>query len=85
MEEARTVLERLERIERLRAEGAPPAALRLELRSLLAEGEAWLAVEPTGTERARKLLADCRARANAARPGTTLLPLEAVRSSPERT
>ena len=55
------MIERLERIERLREHGAPRGALLLEIRSLLAEGEAWLAAEPGGTEAARAALERCRA------------------------
>jgi hypothetical protein len=62
MDEARQLIERLERIDALRREGAPPADLLAEVRSLLAEGERWLAAEkPEGVERARAALADCRA------------------------
>ena len=39
MDEARQVLERLERIDALRREGAPAADLLAEMRGLLAEGE----------------------------------------------
>jgi hypothetical protein len=61
MDEARQVIERLERIDALRREGAPAADLLAEVRGLLAEGERWLAVEkPDGVERARTALADCR-------------------------
>jgi hypothetical protein len=45
MEEARRVLERLERIEVLEREGAAPAAVLVELRGLLADAEAWVRVE----------------------------------------
>ena len=45
MEEARAVLDRLERIERLRRDGAPPAALLDELRALLQEAEEWSRIE----------------------------------------
>jgi hypothetical protein len=61
MDEARQVLERLERIDALRREGAPAADLLREVRSLLAEGERWLAAEkPEGIDRARAALAVCR-------------------------
>ena len=61
MDEARQVLERLERIDALRREGAPVADLLAEVRSLLAEGERWIAAErPGSVERARTALADCR-------------------------
>ena len=56
------MLERLERIDRLReGGGARPVVLR-EVRKLLEEGEAWIAAEPGGTERAREALDACRAR-----------------------
>jgi hypothetical protein len=45
MEEALAILERLERIDRLRQEGAPGATLLLELRALLREAEEWSRVE----------------------------------------
>ena len=62
MDEARRVLERLERIDALRWEGAPAADLLAEVRSLLAEGERWIAAErPGSVKRARTALADCRA------------------------
>jgi len=61
VDEARTVLARLERIDDLEARGAPPGALLAEVRVLLAEAEEWLAVEPTGTERAAAALDRCRA------------------------
>ena len=62
MDEARQVLERLERIDALRREGAPTPDLLAEVRSLLAEGERWIAAERLeGSGRARAALADCRA------------------------
>lgn len=48
MDEARTVIRRLERIEALQSEEAPAAALLTEVRQLLREGEAWLAAERDG-------------------------------------
>jgi hypothetical protein len=45
VEEARRVIERLERIEELRRAEAPAPVLLAEVRSLLAEGERWLSVE----------------------------------------
>jgi hypothetical protein len=45
MEEAAHVLERLERIESLRASNAPAAELLAELRALVEEAEAWAMVE----------------------------------------
>jgi hypothetical protein len=62
MDEARQVLERLERIDVLRREGAPAVDLLAEVRSLLAEGERWIAAERSESlEQARAALADCRA------------------------
>ena len=57
MDEARAVLARLDRIEALEREGAPPGALLEELRGLVHEAEAWAKVE--GDERARKAVEDC--------------------------
>lgn len=51
MDEARTVIRRLERIEALQSEEAPAAALLTEVRQLLREGEAWLAAERDGAGR----------------------------------
>ena len=45
MEEARAVLERLERIEALDRAGADRPTLLNELRGLLADAETWFAVE----------------------------------------
>jgi hypothetical protein len=45
MDEARAVLERLERIEALDRAGAGREALLAELRGLLEESEAWSSVE----------------------------------------
>jgi hypothetical protein len=65
MDEARKVIERLERIEALRREEAPAAALLAEVRGLLHEGEAWLAAEGRATEGAEAALERCRARIRA--------------------
>jgi hypothetical protein len=46
MEEARKVIQRLDRIETLRRDEAPTAVLLAEVRALLADGERWLAAEP---------------------------------------
>lgn len=48
MDEARTVIRRLERIETLQSSHAPAAELLAEVRQLLREGEAWLAAEHEG-------------------------------------
>lgn len=45
MDEARRVMERLERIEELRGRAAPPEELLAELRALLREGHDWAAAE----------------------------------------
>jgi hypothetical protein len=62
MDEARRVLERLERIDRLREGGSSRPVLLAEVRGLLSDGERWLAAEPAGTERARALLDESRRR-----------------------
>jgi hypothetical protein len=61
VDEARTVLARLERIDELEARGAPPGALLAEVRVLLAEAEEWLEVEPGGAQRAAAALTRCHA------------------------
>jgi hypothetical protein len=60
VDEARAVLHRLERIEALEREGAPPRALLAEVRELLREGETWLETERDGTELAADALERCR-------------------------
>jgi hypothetical protein len=50
MDEARSVLRRLERIEALDRRGSPADLLLAELRALVAEAEAWVRVEPSSTE-----------------------------------
>lgn len=50
MDEARAVLERLERIERLDRTRAPAELLLAELRALVAEAEAWSRREGEGEE-----------------------------------
>ena len=47
-DEERQVIRRLERIETLQGARAPTADLLAEVRQLLREGEAWLAVEHEG-------------------------------------
>jgi hypothetical protein len=59
MDEARAVLARLDRIEALEREGAPPGALLEELRGLVQAAEAWVRVE--GDERARAAVEHCDA------------------------
>jgi hypothetical protein len=61
MDEARRVLERLERIDALRGGAATTADLLAELRGLIADGERWLAAEAAGgTGEARSALERCR-------------------------
>jgi hypothetical protein len=60
MDEARAVMERLERIEVLEREGAGPKQLLAEVRELLREGEAWLEREREGTDLAADALDRCR-------------------------
>jgi hypothetical protein len=62
MDEARRVMERLERIEALQEAEAPAAALLAEVRQLLRDGEAWLAAEGNGAEVALGALDRCRGR-----------------------
>jgi len=57
MDEARAVLARLDRIEALEREGAPPGVLLEELRGLVQEAEAWARVE--GGERAALAVERC--------------------------
>jgi hypothetical protein len=52
MDEARAVLERLERIDRLERVGTPPGELLEEVRALLTEAEAW--VRASRAERAAR-------------------------------
>jgi hypothetical protein len=62
VDEARAVLRRLERIEALDRDDAPPGVLLAEVRALLAEAEAWVRAEPSGTDLAADALERCRAR-----------------------
>jgi hypothetical protein len=57
VEEARAVLERLERIDALERRGADPQELLGELRALVREAEAWARVE--GDERAAAAVERC--------------------------
>jgi hypothetical protein len=76
MDEARRVIERLDRIDTLREEGAAPTVLLREVRWLLREGEEWLAAErsrggdaagpDSELERARAALEQSRARLDGA-------------------
>ena len=57
MEEARRVLDRLERIEALERDHAVPGVLLAELRALLAEAEAWARAERDVPETAAEAVA----------------------------
>jgi hypothetical protein len=59
MDEARAVLARLDRIEALEREGAPPGVLLEELRGLVHEAKAWSKLE--GDHRARRAVDACDA------------------------
>jgi hypothetical protein len=60
VDEARRVLNRLERIEALDREHALPGALLAELRALLSEAEAWVRAEGAAPDEAREALHRCR-------------------------
>ena len=57
MDEAKRVIDRLRKIDELRAASAQPDALLDELRGLLRDGAAWAAAEGVGTHNARRALA----------------------------
>jgi hypothetical protein len=59
VEQARAVLDRLERIDALRKADAPAGVLLGEVRSLLSEAEAWVEADRPG-ERAEAVLERCR-------------------------
>ena len=59
MDESRAILERLERIEALDRENAPPLELISELRALLREAETWARTE--GGDVAAMAVEDLRA------------------------
>jgi hypothetical protein len=60
VDEARAVIDRLERIELLERDGAPPAVMLEELRGLVREAEAWVHLD--GDERARAAVNACGTR-----------------------
>jgi len=59
MDEARVVLNRLERIEALERAGTAAEVLLCEVRELLVEAEEWVRAEPDGTDRAAAALDRC--------------------------
>ncbi len=75
MEEARTVLDRLTRIEALDRRSTPPQVLLAEVRALLAEAEAWLEAERADPPQVRRALE--RTRAALERPHAPRVPVEA--------
>lgn len=60
MDEARTVLRRLRRIEALEREHAPARWLLAEVHALLGEADAWVSAEAAGTDVAETALVRCR-------------------------
>jgi hypothetical protein len=60
MDEARTVLRRLRRIEVLEREHAPARWLLAEVHALIEEAEAWVSAEAAGTDLAATALVRCR-------------------------
>ena len=72
MDEARTVLRRLDRIEALDRQDAPPSALLEELRGLVRDAETWLRAEPEPSG-AVEALASCRDALEVESPEVTLL------------
>jgi hypothetical protein len=65
MDEARAVIARLDRIERLQLEGTPARLILVELQALVSEVEAWVAVDGRPDE-AVEALDRCRAALGAA-------------------
>jgi hypothetical protein len=59
MDEARAVIDRLDRIEALEREGAHPSAVLAELRELVREAEAWARIEHP-PDRAEAAVERCR-------------------------
>ena len=59
MDEARAVIDRLERIELLERSGAPPTVLLEELRGLVHDAECWVRIE--GDRRAEDVVIRCEA------------------------
>jgi hypothetical protein len=76
VDEARTVLRRLRRIEALEREGAPRRWVLAEVRALLEEAEAWIAAEGPGADLAEAALARCRDSFAAGGRGARLQPGE---------
>jgi hypothetical protein len=72
MDEARAVLQRLDRIEELERQDAPAGDLLVELRGLVRDAEAWLRAEPE-THGAVEALATCRVALDVEDPEVALL------------
>ncbi len=79
MDEARAVLERLDRIEALERDAAPAGVVLSEVRALLREAEAWVRVEASGTDLAYAALGRCREAAVAGEEGGSERPRLAQR------
>ena len=60
MDEARSVIRRLRRVDELERANAPAHIILAEVRALLAEAELWLLAEPEADLRAVAALARCR-------------------------
>lgn len=75
MDEARAVLERLERIDALGRERAPARELLDELRALVGEAEAWARAE--GDARARTAAEQCEEAIAARTEAVPAVPLAA--------
>ena len=74
MDEARSVLRRLERIEELERSATPAELMLEELRALVAEAEAWVRLEPGPTGPAQDAIERLReAVGEPERTGRTLL------------
>lgn len=73
MDEARAVLRRLERIERLDRHDAPAGELLAELRALVREAETWVRAEPERSG-AVQALATCRGALDVDDTEVVLLP-----------
>jgi hypothetical protein len=69
MDEARAVIARLERIERLEQRGAAAREVLAEVRGLLSDAEAWVRSEASGTDLAEAALERCRDALQEAEPG----------------
>jgi hypothetical protein len=72
MDEARAVLQRLDRIGELERQDAPAGDVLVELRGLVRDAEAWLRAEPEA-HGAMEALASCRIALDVEDPEVALL------------